>query len=64
MTLGEPHVQGIGCNVLAYDVYQNPKVLEMGVPYLSMEELLPQCDIVSLHCPLLPTTYHLIKKET
>ena len=58
------HAQGIGCNVLAYDLYQNPKVLEMGVQYLSMEELLPKCDIITLHCPLLPSTYHMINKLT
>ncbi|KAF5836791.1 putative D-lactate dehydrogenase [Dunaliella salina] len=57
-------LKGIGCNVLAYDVYQNPKVLDMGVEYRSLDNLLPECDIVTLHCPLLPTTYHLINRET
>lgn len=56
--------QGIGCKVIAYDIYQNPKVLEMGIPYQSIEEMLPQCDIVSLHCPLLPSTHHLINAKT
>jgi len=57
-------LQGIGCKVLAYDVYQNPKVLDMGVEYKTMEEMLPLCDIVTLHCPLLPSTYHIINQAT
>jgi D-lactate dehydrogenase len=32
----------------------------MGIPYYPLEELLPMCDIVTLHCPLLPSTYHLM----
>lgn len=56
-------LKGIGCNVMAYDVHPKERVIEMGVPYKSLEELLPVCDIVTLHCPLLPSTYHLINKE-
>lgn len=49
--------------VLAYDPYKNPAVEAMGVPYMSLEEMLPQADVVSLHVPLLPATYHIINKE-
>ncbi len=56
-------LKGIGCHVLAYDVHPNPKVEALGVKYVSMEEMLPQCDIITLHCPLMPSTYHLINKE-
>lgn len=49
--------------MLAYDVAPNPKVLDMGIEYYSMDELLPQCDIVTLHCPLLPSTKHLINRQ-
>ncbi|KXZ56322.1 hypothetical protein GPECTOR_1g284 [Gonium pectorale] len=57
-------LKGIGCNVLAYDVRPNPKVEAMGIPYVTMDELLPQCDIITLHCPLLPSTFHLINKDS
>ncbi|EFJ43869.1 hypothetical protein VOLCADRAFT_65549, partial [Volvox carteri f. nagariensis] len=57
-------LKGIGCTVLAYDVYHNPKVEAMGIPYVSLEEMLPKCDIITLHCPLLPSTRHLINRET
>lgn len=48
-----------GCDVLLYDVYQNPECHAYG-RYVAIEELFAQADILSLHCPLVPTTYHLI----
>ena len=32
----------------------------IGVQYLPLDELLKRSDIVSLHCPLRPETYHLL----
>lgn len=55
---------GFGCNVIAYDVQPNPELQKAGVHYTSLEEVLSQSDIVSLHCPLLPETQHLINKNT
>ncbi len=57
-------MKGFGCQLLAYDVHQNPACLELGVEYLSLKEVLNQSDIVSLHCPLLPDTFHLINATT
>ena len=54
--------QGYGCRVLAFDVREDPQVRELGVEYVSKESLLQEADVVSLHCPLLPTTYHIIDK--
>jgi len=48
--------RGIGMRVLAYDVRPNPAVEAMGVEYCSVDEMLPQADVVSLHLPLLPST--------
>ena len=53
---------GFGMKVIAYDMYQNPS-LDF-VTYVSMDELLAQSDLISLHCPLMDETYHLINKET
>ncbi|MFQ6136100.1 MAG: 2-hydroxyacid dehydrogenase [Candidatus Hydrothermarchaeales archaeon] len=36
---------------------------ELGVEYVSKEELLKESDFVTLHVPLLPATYHLIGEE-
>ncbi|CAF5029082.1 unnamed protein product, partial [Rotaria sp. Silwood1] len=37
---------------------------EKGFIYVTMDELFEKSDIVSLYAPLLPSTYHLINKET
>jgi D-lactate dehydrogenase len=51
---------GFGCRVLAVDVTENPDCMALGVTYVTMPELLAESDIVTLHCPLFPETYHLI----
>jgi len=43
--------------------YQDSDV-ELGYPRLALEQLLPEVDILSLHCPLVPETEHLINQET
>jgi D-lactate dehydrogenase len=57
-------VQGFGARILAYDVRENPAVLALGGQYVALPELLSQSDIISLHCPLLPATYHMINAES
>ncbi len=49
-----------GCNVLGYDPF--PKELP-NVKNVSLEELLQQSDIVTLHCPLMDSTRGLINAE-
>lgn len=53
---------GFGMKVIAYDLYQNPS-LDF-VTYVTMDELLAQSDLISLHCPLMNETYHLINRDT
>jgi D-lactate dehydrogenase len=55
---------GFGCKLLAYDPYPNPQVEALGARYLSLEELLQQAQIISLHCPLTPQTRHLINAQS
>ncbi|WBL43777.1 2-hydroxyacid dehydrogenase [Algoriphagus halophytocola] len=55
---------GMGCKVLAYDLYVNEELKELGVQYLSIKDLLEQSEIVSLHCPLTEDTFHLINDNT
>lgn len=57
-------MNGFGCHLLAYDVRENSSLLKMGAQYVNLPALLGQSDIVSLHCPLLPDTYHLINSES
>ena len=53
--------RGFGMNVIAYDLYP---AKDSGISYVSLEELLEQSDIISLHCPLNDKTRHLINEET
>lgn len=54
---------GFGCAVLAYDLYPNDECKTLGVRYVALDELLPQSDIISLHCPLSEETRHLIDSK-
>ncbi|KOP27645.1 2-hydroxyacid dehydrogenase [Hapalosiphon sp. MRB220] len=54
-------MQGFGCHLLGYDAYPNPKFEEIDhARYVQLPELFANADIISLHCPLTPETYHLI----
>ncbi|MEM6256141.1 MAG: 2-hydroxyacid dehydrogenase [Cyanobacteria bacterium P01_D01_bin.156] len=57
-------MNGFGCKLLAYDVRPNPLCESIGVEYVELSTLLASSDIVSLHCPLLPATYHLIDETS
>ncbi|MCQ2997355.1 2-hydroxyacid dehydrogenase [Pseudomonas phytophila] len=57
-------MSGFGCELLAYDPFPNPHVEALGARYLSLEELLQQSQIISLHCPLTPQTRHLINARS
>jgi D-lactate dehydrogenase len=57
-------MKGFGCHLLAYDLYQNQACLALGVKYVELPELLAGSDVVSLHCPLIPETKHLINAES
>lgn len=53
-------LRGFGCQVLAYDLYPDPTLKQQDVRYTDLTELFATADIISLHCPLTPKTYHLI----
>jgi len=52
-----------GMRVLAYDEHQTDEGRQRGA-YVSLETLLQNADVISLHCPLLPVTEKLINKQT
>lgn len=56
-------LRGFGCEILAHDVAVNPAVAEMA-RYVSTDELFARSDIITLHCPLVPETRHLINEES
>lgn len=54
---------GFGMKVIAYDVYQNDSLKDF-VEYVSLDQLLSDSDVISLHCPLMDSTYHLVNIDT
>ena len=56
--------KGFGCNVIAFDIAQDPELVDLGITYLSLEEVFKQSDIISLHCPLNLHTKHLIDQAS
>ena len=49
--------------MLAYDIREDPSAVALGVEYVPKERVLREADILSLHCPLLPSTYHIIDAD-
>ncbi len=56
------NLSGFGCRVLLYDKYENDKVKQFG-EYVSFDRILEECDMISLHMPLLDDNFHIIDRE-
>jgi len=56
-------MHGFGVTLLGYDLTPHPECLALGMRYVSLDALLAESDVISLHTPLLPSTYHLINAE-
>lgn len=57
--------KGFDMDVIAFDVFAKDELAqEMGFRYVALEELLTTADIVSLHVPSLPSTHHMLRRET
>lgn len=57
-------LKGFNANVIAHDPKELEAVRQLGATYVSLPDLLAQSDIISLHCPLVPSTKHLINQQT
>jgi D-lactate dehydrogenase len=53
-------LKGFGCRVLLNDTYPNASPAMDGAEYVSIDRLLAESDVITLHCPLTPETHHLI----
>lgn len=57
--------RGFRMNVLAFDLYPNEDfAAEYGITYASMEEVLSQSDVITLHVPATAENHHLLNEET
>ncbi len=57
-------MQGVGCEVIAYDPQPAPSLAAAGVSYVSLDDIWPNADIISLHCPLNKNTHHLVNSDS
>lgn len=57
-------LKGFGCRISAYDINPDAGLKELGVTYGTLEETLADADIISLHCPLVDSTRHMINERT
>lgn len=54
-------LHGFGCRLLANSPTPKQDLIHrLGVRYVELDELLAECDVISLHAALTPDTYHLI----
>ncbi|KAI1358697.1 hypothetical protein F5Y08DRAFT_106763 [Xylaria arbuscula] len=56
-------MHGFGCEILAHDPFENADFKPYG-KYTTLPDLLSRSDVVSLHCPLLPSTRHVINETS
>ncbi len=52
--------KGFGMKVIAYDPYPDKS---SDINYVSLEEVFSKSDIISLHCPLTDSSYHILDKN-
>jgi len=57
-------LSGFGVDVIGYDPFHNPSFQDFGGRYVPLETLLAESDVISLHCPLTPESYHVIDEKS
>src|SRR5689334_21640151 len=58
-------LRGFGMRVLAFDLFPSVEWAQQhGVEYTDPRTLASESEIISLHIPLTPETYHVIRRET
>lgn len=58
-------LRGFGMRVLVYDPYPSAEwATQHGIIYADRETVARECDVLSLHVPLTPDTYRMVRRET
>lgn len=58
------NLKGFGPRILAYDAYPNEEVAKIAEYCDDVQTLARESDIITLHVPLTPETYHIINEDT
>ena len=56
--------EALGMKILAYDEYPNKALETENCRYVELDQLLAESDVISLHCPLFPSTQGIINSST
>jgi len=51
---------GFGCRILCCDPVPSADIIAMGHKYVSLQALIKEADVISLHCPLTADSQHMI----
>ena len=57
------NLSGFGCKILVYDPFVDPTALPAYAKSVSLDELLKNSDMISLHIPYTEETKHLLNRE-
>lgn len=58
-------MHGFGCECLAFDLHKSASLEnEIGLKYVSLDEIYARSDILSLHIPLTPQTKYIVNNES
>jgi D-lactate dehydrogenase len=52
------------CRVLAFDPRPDAGLQQLGVEYCDLDTIWGASDLITLNCPLLPETHHMVRAET
>ncbi len=56
-------LKGFNTNIIAYDIFESNEIKNMGVKYVSLNEIFIKSDIISVHCFYNKKNHHMINKE-
>jgi D-lactate dehydrogenase len=56
-------LRGFGCRVLTFDPAPSQAARDLGAEAATLDRVLAESDVVTLHCPLSPATHHLIDAD-
>lgn len=56
------NLSGFGGKIIGYDVYENEAIKDV-LEYVSLDTLLQEADVITLHAPLFESTHHIINED-